>query len=74
MSGSGLCCPGVTAPAPGGEQGRQILQLWDVCHAFDGEHAALQLPLLVLLQQHRAHQPDDRRVVGVDIDQAGAAL
>lgn len=40
------------------EQGRQILQL----------------PVLVLFQQYRAHQTGDRLVVGEDADDAGAAF
>ena len=57
------------------EQGRQILQLRYGGHAFGGEHAAaLQLPVLVLLQQHRPNQAGDRGIVGEDADDAGAAL
>jgi hypothetical protein len=49
------------------EQGRQILQVRYGGHALGGEHAAaLQLPVLVLLQQHRPNQAGDRRVVGED--------
>jgi len=44
-------------------------------HGIEGEHAAaLQLPVLMLLQQHRAHQACDRGVVGEDADNAGAAF
>ena len=35
---------------------------------------ALQLPVFVLLQQHSPHQAGDRRIVGEDADDAGAAL
>jgi hypothetical protein len=45
------------------------LQLRDGGHALGGEHAAaLQLPVLVLLQQHRPHQAGDGGVVGEDAD------
>ena len=57
------------------EQSRQVLQLRYGGHAFGGEHAAaLQLPVLVLLHQHRPNQPGDRGIVGEDADDAGAAL
>ena len=37
--------------------GRELLQRGDGSHALGREHApALQLPVLVLLQQHRTHQ------------------
>ena len=40
----------------GGLQGRVIVQLRDGGHALGGEHAAaLELPVLVLLQEHRTH-------------------
>ena len=40
-----------------GLEGRDVIQLRDGGHAVGGEHAAaLQLPVLVLLQQHRSHQ------------------
>jgi hypothetical protein len=56
-------------------QGRGVAQFRDGRHAFGGEQAAaLQLPVLVLLQQHRPHQASDRGVVGEDADDAGAAL
>ena len=59
----------------GGLQGRDVFQVGDGGHALGGEHAAaLQLPVLVLLQQHRPYQAGDRRVVGEDADDAGAAL
>ncbi len=38
------------------------------------EAAALQLPLLLLLQQLATHQPGDRVVVGEDADHVGAAF
>lgn len=42
-------------------------------HAFLPEHVeALRLPALVLLQEHRPHQPHDRRVPGEDADHPGA--
>jgi hypothetical protein len=54
---------------------RQILQRWDGGHALGGEHAAaLQLPVLVLLQQHSSHQAGDGGVVGEDAEDAGAAF
>ena len=34
----------------------------------------LQLPLIILFQQHRADQPDDRCLVGEDPDNVGASL
>ena len=62
-------------PGRSAEQGRQVLQLRYGGHAFGGEHAAaLQLPVLVLLHQHRPNQVADRYSVGVDADDAGAAL
>ena len=57
------------------EQCGQILQFRDGGHALGREHAAaLQLPVLVLLQQHRSYQTGDRGVVGEDADHPGAAL
>ncbi len=54
------------------EQGRQILQLRYDGHALGGEHAAaLQLPVLVLLQQHRPNQAGNPGVVGEDADEIG---
>jgi hypothetical protein len=54
---------------------RQVLQRGDGGHALGREHpAALELPVLVLLQQHCIHQPRDRRIVGEDPHHAGAAL
>jgi hypothetical protein len=45
----------------------------DGSHRVEREHAAaLQLSVLVLLQQHRTHQAGDGRVVGEDADNAGA--
>jgi hypothetical protein len=78
-------CGGAAASTPGacalplsgaeGLQGRGVAQFRDGCHALGGEHApALQLPVLVLLQQHRPHQAGDGGVVGEDADDAGAAL
>ena len=41
-------------------------------HALGREHpATLQLPVLVLLHQHRPHQADDCSVVGENADEAG---
>ena len=58
---------------PGGQQGRQVFQIRDQGHALGGEHAAtLQLPVLMLFQEHRSHQADDRGVVGEDADDAGS--
>jgi hypothetical protein len=34
----------------------------------------LQLPLVVLLEQHRADQADDRGFIGEDADDIGAAF
>ena len=59
----------------GGLQGRDVIQLRDGGHALGGDHAAaLQLPVLVLLQQHRPHQTGDRVVIGEDPDHAGTAF
>jgi hypothetical protein len=59
----------------GGLQGREAFQVWDGGHALGREHAAaLQLPVLVLLQQHRTHQAGDGGVVGEDADNPSAAL
>jgi hypothetical protein len=41
---------------------------------FREDAAAIELPFLLLLQQQRTHQADDRGVVGKDADDAGAAL
>jgi hypothetical protein len=58
-----------------GLQGRGVAQFRDGCHALGGEHApALQLPVLVLLQQHRPHQAGDGGVVGEGADDTGEAL
>ena len=58
-----------------GLQGRGVAQFRDGCHAFGGEHAAaLQLPVLVLLQQHRSHQAGDGGIVGKDAHNPGAAI
>ena len=43
-------------------------------HCLDLHVALLQLPLVVLLQQHRADQPDDRRLIWEDADDIGAPL
>ena len=43
-------------------------------HDFDLHVAVLQLPLVVLLEQYGADQPDDRGLVGEDADDVGAAL
>ena len=57
------------------EQGRQIFQLRYGVHALGEEHAAApQLPVLVLLQQHRPNQADNRIIVGEDAYDSGAAL
>ncbi len=63
-------------PSSGAEgmQGGDAIQLRDGSHALGGEHAAaLQLPVLMLLQQHRSHQADDRGIVGEDAHNPGAA-
>ena len=58
-----------------GLQGGAAIQLRDGGHALGGEHAAaLQLPVLVLLQQHRPHQAGDRGVFGENAHHGGAAL
>ena len=43
-------------------------------HDFDLHVAVLQLPLVVLLEQHRTDQPDNRGLVGEDPDDIGAAF
>ena len=56
-------------------QAGDVAELRDCRHALGGEHAAaLQLPVLVLLQQHRPHQAGDRGVVGEDSNDAGASF
>ena len=56
-------------------QGGAFAQLRNGGHALGGEHtASLQLPVLMLLHQHRPHQADDRRVVGEDAHNPGATL
>ena len=62
-----------SAPAPGRQSACR--GLWDGSHRIEGEHAAaLQLPVLVLLQQHRTHQAGDGRVVGVGIPRMFAEM
>ena len=49
--------------------------LRDGPHALGGEYAAaLPLPVLVLLKQHRPHQAGDRGIDGDDSDDAGATF
>src|SRR5262249_33580340 len=43
-------------------------------HDFDLHVAVLQLPFVVLLEQHRADQPDDRGFIGENANNVGAAL
>ena len=43
-------------------------------HGLELHVAVLQLPLVVLLQQHGADQADDRGLVGEDADDVGPAL
>ncbi len=70
--------PGACALPLSGAEGlecRDVIQLRDGGHALGGEHPpALQLPVLMLLKQHRSHQAGDRRVVGENALHAGAAL
>jgi hypothetical protein len=40
-------------------------------HRFNLQIAVLQLPLIVLLEQHRADQPNDCRLVGEEADDIG---
>jgi len=55
--------------------GGDVAELRDGGHALSGEHAAaLQPPVLVLLQQHRPNQASDGGVVGEDADDPGTAL
>ena len=59
----------------GGLQCRGVAQFLDGRHAFGGEHAAaLQLPVLVLLQQHCPHQPGDGGVIRKDAHEPGTAF
>jgi hypothetical protein len=54
---------------------RQLCKLGNGRHALGGEHPpALELPVLVLLQQHRPHQASDGWVVGEDADNPGAVF
>jgi hypothetical protein len=56
-------------------QGEAAVKLWVGGQAVSEEHAvALQLPMLVLLQQHRPHQAGDGGVVGKDADDASGEL
>ena len=43
-------------------------------HDFNLHVAVLQLPFVVLLEQHGADQPDNRGLVGEDPDDIGAAF
>jgi len=43
-------------------------------HHLDLQVAVLQLPLVVLLEQHRADQPRDGGLIGDDADDIGAAF
>jgi len=62
-----------SAPAPGRQSACR--GLWHGSHRIEGEHAAaLQLPVLVLLQQHRTHQAGDGRVVGEGIPRMFAEM
>lgn len=48
---------------------------WDCGHRVEREHAAaLQLPVLLLPQQHGHHQAGDRDVVAEDVHHPGAAF
>ena len=46
----------------------------EFCHRLDLHIAVLQLPFVVLFQQHRADQSDDRCFVGEYADNVGASL
>lgn len=55
--------------------GDAFAQLRNGGHALGRDHAAtFQLPVLLLLKQHRSHQTGDRCIVGQDTDYTGAAL
>ena len=57
------------------ELSRQTLQLRCCVIVLGGEHpAALQLPFIVLLQQHRPNQVDNREIAGKDADDTGATF
>jgi hypothetical protein len=43
-------------------------------HRFDLHVAVLQLPFVVLLEQHRTDQPDSRGLIGEDADDIGRRL
>ena len=45
-----------------------------LCHCLDLHVAVLQLPLVILFQQYRADQPNDRCFVGKYADDIGPAL
>ena len=52
-----------------------VRRRWDGSHGVKREHTpALQLPVLVLLQQHRPLQPGDGGVIGEDADHLGEAV
>jgi hypothetical protein len=56
-------------------QGAAITQLRERGHSLGGEHAAaLQLPVLVLLQQYRPRQAGDRGGVGETTHDPGTVL
>ena len=78
MIGRGLRGPGAgVLPFSGavGQQRGQVFQTRNGDHALGGDQAAaIQLPVLILFQQHRSHQTHDRGVVGEDTHNLGAAL
>jgi hypothetical protein len=57
------------------ELSRQTPQLRCGVIVLGGEHAAAwQLPFIVLLQQHRPNQVDNREIAGKDADDAAATF
>ena len=70
----------LTRPGDGGASCRDLPGLsfvprcGQLCHRLDLHVAVLQLPLIILFQQHRADQPDDRCLVGEDPDDVGTSL
>ena len=45
-----------------------------LCHCLDLHVAVLQLPFVILFQQHRAAQPNDRCFIGEYANDIGSAL
>ena len=50
------------------------ISIWLVGHAFDLHVAVLELPLVILFEEHGADETDDAVLVGEDADDIGASL